>query len=271
MIISSTLHNHCDMCDGRSSAEEMIEAAIAAGFTDFGMSCHSYAPFDIDYSIKDEAAYLAALSGLRQEYEGRIRIAIGSEQDLFAPVQYPEAYDYIIGSVHYLKDGHGSYHAVDSNLVEMLGTLDEVYDGNAMAAIADYYENVVMVAKEQRPDIIGHFDVIKKTNGEGAWFSEDDPIYQKLALDAIRRTAKNGAVFEVNTTPLFKKLKIDVYPSPFLLRELLRLGADVMINTDAHCTQQITYGVDQTAELLKDIGFRRVLMWQKGGFVSKRL
>ena len=271
MILSSTLHNHCDMCDGRSSAEEMIEAAIAAGFTDFGMSCHSYAPFDIDYSIKDEAAYLAALSGLRKKYEGRIRIAIGSEQDLFAPVQYPQAYDYIIGSVHYLKDGHGFYHAVDSNLSDMSSTIDEVYSGNAMAAIADYYENVVRVAEEQRPGIIGHFDVIKKTNGEGNWFNENDPAYQKLALDAIRRTAKNGAVFEVNTAPLFKNLKIDVYPSPFLLRELLRLGAEIMINTDAHCTEQIVYGIDETAELLRNIGFRRIMMWQNGGFVSKRL
>ena len=238
---------------------------------DRGGDRHSYAPFDIDYSIKDEAAYLAALRGLQQKYEGRIRIAIGSEQDLFASVQYPEAYDYIIGSVHYLKDDRGLYHAVDSNLADMRATLDEVYAGNAMAAISDYFENVVRVAEEQRPDIIGHFDVIKKTNGEGAWFSEDDPAYQKLALDAIKRTANSGAVFEVNTAPLFKKLKIDVYPSPFLLKELLHIGAEVMINTDAHCTEQIVYGVDQTAELLRDIGFRRVKMWQNGGFVNKSL
>ena len=80
-----------------------------------------------------------------------------------------------------------------------------------------------------------------------------------------------GAVFEVNTAPLFKNLKIDVYPSPFLLRELLRLGAEIMINTDAHCTEQIVYGIDETAELLRNIGFRSIMMWQNGGFVSKRL
>ncbi len=271
MIVTSTLHNHCDMCDGRCSAEEMIEAAIAAGFTDFGLSCHSYAPFDLDYSIKDEAAYLNKLTGLRQEYAGRIRIAYGAEQDLFAPVRYKDAYDYIIGSVHYLQDASGVYHTIDGSLAELKRTLDSIYAGNPMALIADYYENVIRVAEEQRPDIIGHFDVIKKTNSGNAWFSEDDPAYRKLALSALRRTADSGAIFEVNTSPLFKKLDLDVYPSPFLLRELLSLGANVMINTDAHCTEQLLYGIEQTIELLRDIGFRQIMLWQDGRFIKREL
>ena len=44
MILTSTLHNHCDICDGRCSAEEMIEAAIAAGFTDFGLPAIAMLP-----------------------------------------------------------------------------------------------------------------------------------------------------------------------------------------------------------------------------------
>ena len=271
MIVTSTLHNHCDMCDGRCSAEEMIEAAIAAGFTDFGLSCHSYAPFDLEYSIKDESAYLNKLAELRQKYAGRIRIAYGTEQDLFAPVRYKDAYDYIIGSVHYLKDASGAYHTIDGSLAELKRTLDEVYAGNALALIADYYENVIRVAEEQRPDIIGHFDVIKKTNSGSAWFREDDPAYRKLALDAIRKTAKSGAVFEVNTAPLFKKLSLDVYPSPFLLLELLSLDADVMINTDAHCTEQLLYGIDHAIRLLRDIGFRQIMLWQDGTFVKQKI
>jgi histidinol-phosphatase (PHP family) len=271
MIVTSTLHNHCDMCDGRCSAEEMVEAAISAGFTDFGLSCHSYAPFDLDYSIKDEATYLNKLAELRKKYEGRIRIAYGAEQDLFAPVRFRDAYDYIIGSVHYLRDNYGNYHTIDGSLADIMRTLDKVFAGDTMALIADYYGNVVRVAEDQRPDIIGHFDVIKKTNGGNAWFSEDDPAYRKLALSALRRTADSGAIFEVNTSPLFKKLDLDVYPSPFLLRELLSLGANVMINTDAHCTEQLLYGIEQTIELLRDIGFRQILLWQDGKFVKQKI
>ena len=271
MILTSTLHNHCDYCDGRCSAEAMIEAAIDAGFTDFGLSCHSLAPFDLDYSIKDEDHYLRELARLREKYAGLIRLAYGTEQDLYAPVRDRTAYDYIIGSVHYLRDGKGNYHAVDSSLAEMQRTVTEVYGGDAMAAIDAYYDNVVRVAEEQRPDIIGHFDVIKKTNSGSAWFREDDPEYRRIALNALRRAVKGGAIFEVNTAPLFKQLQLDVYPSPFLLEELLRLGAPVMINTDAHCTEQLVYGIDETAALLKDIGFRSVKMWENGGFISQPL
>lgn len=268
MRLFSTLHNHCDMCDGRNSAEEMIEEAIAVGFTDFGLSCHSYAPFDLDYSIKDEVAYLEKLQQLRQKYASRIRLAYGAEQDFMAPVRNRAAYDYIIGSVHYLQDEQGGYHAVDSTLKDMLAAVEQVFNGDPLAAIAAYYDNVTAMAEQQRPTVIGHFDVIKKTNGGAAWFDEADPAYRRLALEALRRTAGSGAVFEVNTAPLFKKLGVDVYPSPFLLKELLRLGAKVMINTDAHCTAQLTYGVEETADLLKDIGFRSIEQWQKGRFVS---
>ena len=271
MILTSTLHNHCDLCDGRCSAEEMIEAAIAAGFSDFGLSCHSYAPFDIDYSIKDEAHYLRELERLRQRYAGRIRLVRGTEQDLYAPVRERPAYDYIIGSVHYLRDAEGGYHAVDSTLEEMRRTVDTVYGGDGLAAVAAYYDNVVRVAEEQRPDIIGHFDVIKKTNGDSAWFSEDDPEYRRLALTALHRAAAGGAIFEVNTAPIFKKLQVDVYPSPFLLEELLKLGAAVMINTDAHCTQQLTCGIDYALTLLRDIGFTRIKVWENGGFIDRSI
>ncbi|MBO7667634.1 MAG: histidinol-phosphatase, partial [Firmicutes bacterium] len=153
--------------------------------------------------IKDESAYLDTLAKLRQEYAGQIRIAFGTEQDLFAPVSFKDSYDYIIGSVHYLRDENGAYHTIDGSLAELKQTLDEVFSGDAMALIADYYRNVIRVAEEQRPDIIGHFDVIKKTNSGNAWFSEDDPAYRKLALGALRRCAESGAVFEVNTAPLF--------------------------------------------------------------------
>ena len=44
--IRAGLHNHTTMCDGKNSAREMAEAAIAAGFTDFGFSGHGHSPFD---------------------------------------------------------------------------------------------------------------------------------------------------------------------------------------------------------------------------------
>ena len=53
-MIRSTLHNHTTFCDGRSSPEEMVLAAVAAGLMDLGFSAHSPAPFDAG-SLRSEA------------------------------------------------------------------------------------------------------------------------------------------------------------------------------------------------------------------------
>ena len=63
--IRAGLHNHTTMCDGKNSAREMAEAAIAAGFTDFGFSGHGYTPFDIWYSLKAEAGYIREIRALQ--------------------------------------------------------------------------------------------------------------------------------------------------------------------------------------------------------------
>ena len=86
MRLTSSTHNHTNLCDGRNTPDEMARAALEAGFTDFGFSGHSYAPFDLDYSVKSEQHYVQELRALQKAYAGRLRIAVGMEADWFAPV-----------------------------------------------------------------------------------------------------------------------------------------------------------------------------------------
>ena len=97
--IRAGLHNHTTMCDGKNSAREMAEAAIAAGFTDFEAGHRAYAVRS-SYSPKDEAGYIREIRALQKEYAGRQTARISLEQDYFSLTQRREAYDYIIGSVH---------------------------------------------------------------------------------------------------------------------------------------------------------------------------
>ena len=45
-MVFSTFHNHTTYCDGSNTAEEMVQAAVAAGCPAFGFSGHSYTWFD---------------------------------------------------------------------------------------------------------------------------------------------------------------------------------------------------------------------------------
>ena len=66
MRLTSSTHNHTNLCDGRNTPDEMARAALEAGFTDFGFSGHSYAPFDLDYSVKSEQHYVQELRALQK-------------------------------------------------------------------------------------------------------------------------------------------------------------------------------------------------------------
>lgn len=272
MIVTSSLHNHSTLCDGRSTPEEMVRAAIRAGFTDFGMSGHSYAPFDPECSVRSEAEYITAVRALQKRYSGEIRVWCGIEQDHFAPVANRSAFDYIIGSVHYVQDKRtGGCITIDGSVQDMRRAVDTLFGGDALACAAEYYRLVTETAWQYRPDVIGHFDVITKNNRRGGFFDEADPAYRRAALDALTACAATGAVFEVNTGGMLKGYRTAPYPDVFLLEQLCAMDAPVMLSADCHDAEKLLYGLAETAALLRRIGFRKVVLWRDGRFVEETL
>ena len=271
MKITSTLHNHCTMCDGKNTADEMISAAIEAGFTDFGMSCHGYAPFDPEYSMPDETTYLETMAGLKEKYAGAIRLYTGVEEDFFAPSACPEKYDYIIGDVHYAKNkSTGQFVAIDGSWEDFAAARDTVYKGNAMDLVKEYFENMVRAA-EKKPDVLGHFDLVVKNNTGSRFFDEESGEYMDAALDALCACAAQGVVFEVNTGAVVKKRRELPYPAPFLLEKLYEIGGKVTLSADCHRKEFITGGLSDALDIVKKAGFKKICLWEKGGFIEKEI
>lgn len=272
MILTSSTHNHTTLCDGTNTPEEMAHAALSAGFTDFGFSGHSYAPFDPDYSIRSERDYVRQLRALQRAYAGRMRIAVGLEEDYFAPVADRAALDYRIGSVHYLHDsGSNRYYAVDADRSDLEQCVAQMFGGDALRMVRAYYALVAEHAQKNRPEIIGHFDLIKKNNGGGYFFDETDAAYRAAAREALDACIQTGAIFEVNTGGIFRGYCTEPYPARFLLEELQKKGARVTVNADAHCIQALRFGFEETLTLLRDVGFSAVTVLERGQFVEKAL
>ena len=272
MTVTSTLHNHCTLCDGKGTLAEMIQAALALGFTDFGMSCHGVTPFDPDYSLKDEAGYIAAIREARTRCADRLRVYLGVEQDFYAPVQDRGAFDYCIGSVHYLLDGDtGVYHSVDDTPEKLRACIDTVFGGDALAMVRRYYELVVENVLTFRPDVVGHFDLVTKFNADGSFFDESSPQYRRIALEALERAAGTGAVFEVNTGAMSRHWRAAPYPARFLLERMRELDIPVTLSADSHSPETLVYGFDEAIALLKRVGYDSVLVWLNGAFRPVRL
>ena len=100
----SNYHTHSLYCDGRNSPEEKVLEAIDLGCAAIGFSGHSSTPFDSGYCMDEgrEEAYIREVRRLQKAYAGKIQIYLGIEQDYYsAPAR--QDYQYIIGSVHYIK------------------------------------------------------------------------------------------------------------------------------------------------------------------------
>ena len=78
----SNCHTHTLFCDGKASAEEMIQAAIGEGFVSLGFSGHSPLPYENDWAMKEEdlPLYLKTLADLGEKYQDKIEIVSGIEQ-----------------------------------------------------------------------------------------------------------------------------------------------------------------------------------------------
>lgn len=262
----SSLHNHCTFCDGKNSAQEMIEAAARAGFTDFGMSCHCHDE-RFSLSMQDEEGYIRTMHALCAAYAGKIRVYCGIEQDPMGSIRYPEAYDYVVGSVHAVRAPNGRIYSVDNNVQEMDEAL-RAFGGDGMGLVRAYYALVTENVRKTKPDIIGHFDLILKLNKDNRYFAENAQAYRQTALEALEQCAAQGGVFEVNTGGMYRGYRDFPYLQDFLLVRLRELGARVTVSTDCHDVNGIDYGVGRALAQIRDAGFETLAVWHDGGFVQ---
>ena len=82
-IPKANFHTHTTYCDGKETAESMVQAALEKGFSALGFSGHSYTAYDESYcmSREDVQKYIADVYALREKYAGQIEIFCGIEQD----------------------------------------------------------------------------------------------------------------------------------------------------------------------------------------------
>jgi histidinol-phosphatase (PHP family) len=208
-------------------------------------------------------SYLREVREAKARYSGRLEIFLGIEADYIPGVTSPDhprirdlGLDFVIGSVHFAEppDGDHSW-TVDGSRQELEGGLARVYKGDIRALIERYYALVAEMAAGTRPDIIGHFDVVKKNNRTGDLFEEEEPWYRVAALEALAAVARSGSILEINTGGIVRNTSGMLYPSEWILKEAHRMRIPVMVNADAHRPQDIDGYFDQATALLLGLGF----------------
>ena len=94
-------------------------------------------------------------------------------------------FDYIIGSVHYIKAGE-EYIPIDESKEILINAVNKHFGGDIYSLCEEYFRLVANVVGKTDADIIGHFDLISKFNEDGSLFDENHPRYVKAYQDAIK-------------------------------------------------------------------------------------
>lgn len=266
-MITSSLHNHCSLCDGLDTPESMLIAANEAGIKDFGLSCHSYTDFDPDMSVESERGYIDRINELKNARLVKTRLYLGTEEDYFSPAKYRSEYDYIIGSVHYVPAGKGLA-AVDISEAILRDTADKFYGGDGYKLAGEYYKFVTLEAK-RKPDILGHFDLIRRYGG--GIVDLGGKKYRDIALAALDECIKTGVIIEVNYGGMVKGAVSSPYPDAFLLKRILEKGGRVTVSADCHDRRFIAYGPDRGEEYLASLGFTAITVMRNGKFTEEKI
>lgn len=265
MTFVSNAHTHSRWCDGLDAIPDMVEAARALGFVSLGFSSHARQGFDPAYSMAPDAqaGYFAELRALQGE-PGLPRLWAGLELDALAHADCcREAFacaDYVIGSAHYLCESYsGVPVAVDGDPVLLRRSVDEVYHGDGLAMARDYFAIEVKALLRDRPQIIGHFDLLRKYAARLSLFDEADPAYRRLALSALEQAFPCGGVLEINTGGMARGYLTTPYPTLELLCAWRELGGQITLTSDCHDRRYLAHAFPEAAALARQAGFRTAL------------
>lgn len=268
MLPLCNLHTHTTYCDGDNTPEELVASALSSNLFCLGFSGHApYGDHDTEGCLTREniGSYRSDIQKLKSRYADKIEILLGIEQDYYSPSLDYE-YDYVIGSVHYVKK-NGVYIAVDYSYEKLKDGVDRCFDSDAILLCKEYYRTVADVVNKTNCDIIGHFDIVTKFNQKHPLFDENDEVYRNIALEATDALLESERIFEVNTGAM-PKWRDRPYPSDFIIRHIVEKNGRLMITSDAHNMELLTHRFEDTVEYLKFLGVREIWCYRNGKYRS---
>ena len=259
----SSIHTHTCFSDGVHSVEENILSAIEKNMISLGFSDHCYTYFDTSYCVQYDkvSVYIDEVEQLKKKYADKIEIYLGIELDGFARLDNREKYDYIIGDIHYVNTPDG-YKAVDLSKDDIILTTDRYFGGDQVRMAMSYYESYVECIKEMKPDVLGHIDLVTKYG----LVDQTDRRYISAAREALEASLKVCPIIEMNTGAISRGYRKEPYPAVFLIDAIKEQGGKILLSSDSHSANDLTFYFDECVELLRSRGVSSIVRLVCGQF-----
>jgi histidinol-phosphatase (PHP family) len=240
------------------NAERYRTVAEEHGIAELGVAEHVYRfaaaldvwrhPFWERYAVDDLDAYCEFV---REETDLRLGIEadfVAGTEDRMATLLEARDWDYVVGSVHFLRD-----EAVDVEDFDVWSGA-----GDPDAVWRRYFETLGEAARSGLFDVLAHPDLVKVWGPERPRPEGDLRRFYDLAMEGI---AESRIAIEVSTAGLRKPVG-EIYPAPELLRWCVEAGCPVALSSDAHVPDQLGYRYELALELLDGLGVRELCVFE---------
>lgn len=259
-------HSHCTYCDGRAPMEEFVQAAIAEGFTAYGISSHAPLPFYAAHAMvkEDVPAYLQEIEALKKKYAGQIELYAGMEIDYLDDAENPAndyfqslPLDYRIGSVHHLYDARGEVVDADTSPENFRMIVDRHYGGDIRRVVTEYYERLMRMISLGGFDMVGHADKISMNASFYRPGITQEDWYKRMIGDYFAHIAESGVMVEINTKAFDRNGLF--FPNREHFGLLKELHIPLVVNSDAHRPYLINAGRKEALRALRETGIETVM------------
>jgi DNA polymerase (family 10) len=219
--IRGDLHMHTEATDGRDTIRQMAEAAEARGLKYIAITDHSK-NLAMTNGLDDARAlaHVKRIKEVDKEMKGRIRVLAGIEVDILAD---------------------GTLDLADETLATMDVVIASVHS-HFNQPVEEMTARVLKAMENPQVRILGHPTGRKVLNREA------------YAIDierVLQRAAELGVAVEHNASPARADL------SDLHLRRAKEIGCKIVVNTDAHSTEeleQMRYGITQLRRAWLTVG-----------------
>jgi histidinol-phosphatase (PHP family) len=266
MLTDYHLHLRQDDLDARAEdhfTEDNVSryraVADERGIAELGVSEHIYRfeqalsvwqhPLWRDYATDDLDAYCEFVRSRTDLRLGIEADFVAGGEDRMANLLDEHDFDYVVGSVHFLRDRSIDTH--DYSVWERGHSAEEVWER--------YFQTLAEAARSGLFDILAHPDLVKVWGSERPRPEGDLRRYYEPAIEAI---AESGIAVEVSTAGLRKRAR-ELYPAQAFLEMCVEADAPVALSSDAHRPEDVGADYDQALELLERVGIGELCVFER--------
>lgn len=222
-IFTSNYHTHTALCHHASGEiRDYAIAAVEAGLTTLGYSCHAPYPFNNGYvswfrMLPNEAkAYADEINALKEEFRGTLDIKLGYEAEYY-PLHFKDLLDlinslgcdYIILGQHFVNNEH-----------------DGSYSGDAMDGLAHVEPYVRQVTEAMR---LGVYSYVAHPDLPPDMGMTD--LYLEKMSEICRVSLETDTPLEINILGIQGNRQ---YPNDAFWKMVGEFGCKTVIGYDAH-------------------------------------